>query len=112
MLYLYIEIWRFVCHYLECMYVCTLIICLSQDHKNVQNLQESEDKINAKVANKKPKDLMRAIGTINETDWQLKQLEKKIRDTKFGAPMLSDKVGVPKWDKLQVCVIHSKISLS
>ncbi|XP_045532008.1 uncharacterized protein LOC123718999 isoform X13 [Pieris brassicae] len=49
----------------------------------------------------KPKDLMRAIGKISQDDWQIKQIEGKINENRFGRPMPSAAERVPKWDREQ-----------
>ncbi|XP_065222209.1 F-actin-monooxygenase Mical isoform X2 [Planococcus citri] len=50
---------------------------------------------------KKPKDLLRAIGKIEKTDWNVKELEKKIEENKYGSKFLSSAAKVPKWNKQQ-----------
>lgn len=60
---------------------------------------------NSVVANKKPKDLLRAIGKIESSDWHIKQLEEKIQENQLGRPPAHGKEKVPKWDKEQVFII-------
>lgn len=63
-----------------------------------------EKKISAKhgaiVAEKKPKDLLRAIGRIESDDWNIREIEKKIelsKKTEVG----KSREKVPKWSKEQ-----------
>lgn len=63
-----------------------------------------ENKITAKhgavVAEKKPKDLLRAIGRIESNDWNIREIEKKIelsKKTEVG----KSREKVPKWSKEQ-----------
>ena len=49
---------------------------------------------------KKPKDLMRAIGKIEKTDWNVKEIEKKIEENKYGKPGSHERPEkVPKWSR-------------
>lgn len=63
-----------------------------------------ENKISAKngaiVVEKKPKDLLRAIGRIESNDWNIREIEKKIelsKKTEVG----KSREKVPKWSKEQ-----------
>ncbi|XP_043503426.1 F-actin-monooxygenase Mical isoform X1 [Polistes fuscatus] len=51
---------------------------------------------------KKPRDLLRAIGKIEKTDWNIKEIERKIEENKMGHGIRHDKVErVPKWSREQ-----------
>ncbi|XP_066256405.1 F-actin-monooxygenase MICAL3 [Euwallacea similis] len=65
-------------------------------------IKSLEDKwSNKQQAEKKPKDLMRAIGKIETSDWNIKQIEKKILENKMGKPstLNADKERVPRWSR-------------
>ncbi|XP_051175547.1 F-actin-monooxygenase Mical isoform X2 [Leptopilina boulardi] len=77
--------------------------------KNADNefsgrIKNIEDKLKGTISSeKKPKDLLRAIGKIEKTDWNVKEIEKKIEENKMGRGVRShDKVErVPKWSREQ-----------
>ncbi|XP_028150111.1 F-actin-monooxygenase Mical isoform X8 [Diabrotica virgifera virgifera] len=59
---------------------------------------------------KKPKDLLRAIGKIETSDWNIKEIEKKILENKMGKPSRAiDKEKVPKWSKEQFLARQNKM---
>ncbi|KAJ8959443.1 hypothetical protein NQ318_022136 [Aromia moschata] len=59
---------------------------------------------------KKPKDLLRAIGKIETSDWNIKEIEKKIMENKMGKPSKTyDKEKVPKWSKEQFLARQTKM---
>ncbi|XP_018580267.1 F-actin-monooxygenase Mical isoform X2 [Anoplophora glabripennis] len=59
---------------------------------------------------KKPKDLLRAIGKIETSDWNIKEIEKKIKENKMGKPSkVYDKEKVPKWSKEQFLARQTKM---
>lgn len=59
---------------------------------------------------KKPKDLLRAIGKIETSDWNIKEIEKKIMENKMGKPNKAfDKEKVPKWSKEQFLARQTKM---
>lgn len=60
---------------------------------------------------KKPKDLMRAIGRIDSNDWNVREIEKKIeqsKKTEVHGPKGREKV--PKWSKEQFQARQHKMS--
>uniref|UniRef100_A0A1A9VGD2 F-actin monooxygenase n=1 Tax=Glossina austeni TaxID=7395 RepID=A0A1A9VGD2_GLOAU len=60
---------------------------------------------------KKPKDLMRAIGKIDSSDWQIREIEKKIeqsKKTEVHGPKGREKV--PKWSKEQFQARQNKMA--
>lgn len=61
------------------------------------------------VNDKKPKDLLRAIGRIESNDWNVREIEKKIelsKKTEVG----KSREKVPKWSKEQFQLRQNKIS--
>ncbi|XP_023314724.1 F-actin-monooxygenase Mical isoform X3 [Trichogramma pretiosum] len=66
-------------------------------------IKNIEEKLKGTVAtDKKPKDLLRAIGKIEKTDWNVKEIEKKIEENKMGRGVRHDRVErVPKWSREQ-----------
>nr|XP_023016590.1 F-actin-monooxygenase Mical isoform X2 [Leptinotarsa decemlineata] len=59
---------------------------------------------------KKPKDLLRAIGKIETSDWNIKEIEKKIQENKMGKPSKAfDREKVPKWSKEQFLARQTKM---
>ncbi|KAL6437477.1 hypothetical protein ACFW04_005150 [Cataglyphis niger] len=69
-------------------------------------IKDFEDKLKgATSSEKKPKDLLRAIGKIEKTDWNVKEIEKKIEENKMGRGTRHDRVErVPKWSREQMCI--------
>lgn len=56
------------------------------------------------VQEKKPPDLLRAIGKIESSDWNVREIEKKIMENKLGKNKNNhEKEKVPKWNREQVC---------
>ncbi|CAG9854133.1 unnamed protein product [Phyllotreta striolata] len=59
---------------------------------------------------KKPRDLLRAIGKIETSDWNIKEIEKKILENKMGKPSKAvDKEKVPKWSKEEFLARQTKM---
>ncbi|XP_044752612.1 F-actin-monooxygenase Mical isoform X2 [Coccinella septempunctata] len=61
------------------------------------------------LVEKKPKDLMRKIGKIETSDWNIKEIEKKIKENKLGKPIVRDKEKVPKWSREQFVARQTKL---
>uniref|UniRef100_A0A1Y1MKJ1 F-actin monooxygenase n=2 Tax=Photinus pyralis TaxID=7054 RepID=A0A1Y1MKJ1_PHOPY len=57
---------------------------------------------------KKPKDLTRAIGKIETSDWNIKEIEKKILENKLGKSVNREKERVPKWNREQFLARQKK----
>lgn len=67
-------------------------------------IKEIEEKLmkGSTVTRKKPRDLLRAIGKIEKTDWNVKEIEKKIEENKFGRGVCQERPEkVPKWSRQQ-----------
>ncbi|XP_060520995.1 F-actin-monooxygenase Mical isoform X2 [Cylas formicarius] len=72
------------------------------DEDIASKIRSLEDKwTNPQPTEKKPKDLLRAIGKIETSDWNIKEIEKKILENKIGKPSSAnkDKERVPKWSR-------------
>lgn len=65
-------------------------------------VKEIEEKLRGTApAQKKPRDLLRAIGKIEKTDWQVKEIEKKIEENRYGRATQERPEKVPKWSRQQ-----------
>lgn len=64
---------------------------------------------NASVSDKKPKDLLRAIGKIESNDWNIREIEKKIEQSKK-TEVGKSREKVPKWSKEQFLQRQNKMS--
>ncbi|KYN43906.1 Protein MICAL-3 [Trachymyrmex septentrionalis] len=75
----------------------------SVDEEFSGRIKDFEDKLKGTTSSeKKPKDLLRAIGKIEKTDWNVKEIEKKIEENKMGRSVRHERVEkVPKWSREQ-----------
>ncbi|XP_072766415.1 uncharacterized protein [Anoplolepis gracilipes] len=75
----------------------------SVDEEFSGRIKDFEDKLKGTTSSeKKPRDLLRAIGKIEKTDWNVKEIEKKIEENKMGRGIRHDRVErVPKWSREQ-----------
>ncbi|XP_036148722.1 F-actin-monooxygenase Mical isoform X2 [Monomorium pharaonis] len=75
----------------------------SVDEEFSGRIKDFEDKLKGTTSSeKKPKDLLRAIGKIEKTDWNVKEIEKKIEENKMGRSIRHEHVEkVPKWSREQ-----------
>jgi len=65
-------------------------------------IKDLEEKLRGTTSvQKKPRDLLRAIGKIEKTDWQVKEIEKKIEENRFGKLSHDKPEKVPKWSRQQ-----------
>ncbi|XP_053945581.1 F-actin-monooxygenase Mical isoform X3 [Anastrepha ludens] len=84
------------------------------DEQFTDRIKSMEQRISSKNAygtDKKPKDLMRAIGKIDSTDWNVREIEKKIEQSKrteIHGPKGREKV--PKWSKEQFLARQNKMA--
>ncbi|KAL0125064.1 hypothetical protein PUN28_004309 [Cardiocondyla obscurior] len=78
----------------------------SVDEEFSGRIKDFEDKLKgATSSEKKPKDLLRAIGKIEKSDWNVKEIEKKIEENKMGRGVRHERVEkVPKWSREQMCI--------
>ncbi|GAB0092877.1 bMERB domain [Sergentomyia squamirostris] len=84
------------------------------DEKFSNRIKSMESKItsrNAGIGDKKPKDLLRAIGKIESDDWNVREIEKKIEQSKkIGAEVGKSREKVPKWSREQFLARQNKMS--
>ncbi|KAL5285067.1 Mical family protein [Megaselia abdita] len=84
------------------------------DEQFSDRIKDMEQRITSRSplrSDKKPKDLMRAIGKIDSSDWNVKEIEKKIqlsKKTETGSGKGREKV--PKWDKEQFRARQNRIT--
>ncbi|XP_053694441.1 F-actin-monooxygenase Mical isoform X2 [Sabethes cyaneus] len=62
------------------------------------------------VTEKKPKDLLRAIGKIDSNDWNVKEIEKKIELSKKATDIGKSRERVPKWNREQFLARQNKLT--
>lgn len=72
-----------------------------QFSNRIRNIEEKFTTKNAAATNKKPKDLLRAIGKIESNDWNVKEIEKKMQQSKKIADIGKSREKVPKWNREQ-----------
>ncbi|XP_055384739.1 F-actin-monooxygenase Mical isoform X4 [Condylostylus longicornis] len=76
-------------------------------------IKSMEQQITSKgsgVTEKKPKDLLRAIGKIDSSDWQIREIEKKMQQSKKTETTGKSREKVPKWSKEQFLDRQNKMS--
>lgn len=76
----------------------------------LKNIEEKFSTKNAAVTNKKPKDLIRAIGKIDSNDWNVKEIEKKMEMSKKIQDIGKSREKVPKWSREQFVARQTKMS--
>lgn len=76
----------------------------------IRNIEEKFTTRNASVTNKKPKDLLRAIGKIESNDWNVKEIEKKMEMSKKITDIGKSREKVPKWSREQFVARQTKMS--
>lgn len=76
----------------------------------VRDLEERFNRKSAAAANKKPKDLLRAIGKIESNDWNVKEIEKKMEQSKKIHDVGKSREKVPKWNREQFVARQTKMS--
>ncbi|XP_023308922.2 F-actin-monooxygenase Mical isoform X6 [Lucilia cuprina] len=77
----------------------------------IKSMEQRISSRNAYGSDKKPKDLMRAIGKIDSNDWNVREIEKKIeqsKKTEVHGPKGREKV--PKWSREQFQARQNKMS--
>ncbi|KAF5303714.1 hypothetical protein FQR65_LT00858 [Abscondita terminalis] len=80
------------------------------DEEFAARIKDIEDKWrHGTPAEKKPKDLTRAIGKIETSDWNIKEIEKKIMENKLGKSVNKEKERVPKWNREQFLARQTKL---
>lgn len=82
------------------------------DYQFNDRIRSMEHKIKGKdvvTTDKKPKDLLRAIGKIESNDWNIREIEKKIEQSKK-TEVGKSREKVPKWSKEQFLQRQTKMS--
>lgn len=82
------------------------------DYQFNDRIKSMEHKITAKntaITEKKPKDLLRAIGKIESNDWNIREIEKKIEQSKK-TEVGKSREKVPKWSKEQFLQRQNKMA--
>lgn len=79
-----------------------------QFNDRIKSLEQRMTKEPAR-AEKKPKDLLRAIGKIESNDWNVREIEKKIEQSKK-TEVGKSREKVPKWTKEQFLQRQTKMS--
>lgn len=77
----------------------------------IKSMEQRITSRNAYGNDKKPKDLMRAIGKIDSNDWNVREIEKKIeqsKKTEVHGPKGREKV--PKWSREQFQARQNKMA--
>lgn len=64
----------------------------------------------SKFIDKKPKDLLRAIGKIEQSDWNIREIEKKIEQSKKGSEIIRNREKVPKWNREQFVARQNQLT--
>jgi F-actin monooxygenase len=76
-------------------------------------IKSMEQQIKSKSSmahDKKPKDLLRAIGKIESNDWNVKQIERKMELSKKTTDIGKSREKVPKWNREQFLARQHKMS--
>lgn len=80
-----------------------------QFNDRIKSMEQRISGKNQTSSDKKPKDLLRAIGKIESNDWNIRQIEKKIEESKK-TEVAKSREKVPKWSKEQFLQRQNKIT--
>ncbi|XP_031626960.1 F-actin-monooxygenase Mical isoform X5 [Contarinia nasturtii] len=80
-----------------------------QFNDRIKSMEQRIAGRNQVTTDKKPKDLLRAIGKIESNDWNLRQIEKKIEESKK-TEVGKSREKVPKWSKEQFLQRQNKLT--
>lgn len=80
-----------------------------QFNDRIKSMESKISAKNASVLEKKPKDLLRAIGKIESNDWNVREIEKKIEASKK-TEVGKSREKVPKWSREQFLQRQSKMN--
>lgn len=80
-----------------------------QFNDRIKSMEQRIAGRNQVTTEKKPKDLLRAIGKIESNDWNLRQIEKKIEESKK-TEVGKSREKVPKWSKEQFLQRQNKLT--
>lgn len=75
----------------------------------IKSIEQQFTSKGSAAAEKKPKDLLRAIGKIESNDWNIREIEKKIEQSKK-TEVGKSREKVPKWSKEQFVQLQSKMA--
>lgn len=82
----------------------------TNDEDFTERIKDFEVKLRETApSEKRPKDLLRAIGKIETSDWNIKEIEKKINENKLGKNVNKEKEKVPKWSREQFLARQTKM---
>lgn len=80
-----------------------------QFNDRIKSMEQRISGKNHVQTDKKPKDLLRAIGKIESNDWNIKQIEKKIEESRK-TEVAKTREKVPKWSKEQFLQRQNKLT--
>lgn len=80
-----------------------------QFNDRIKSMEQRIAGRNQVTNDRKPKDLLRAIGKIESNDWNLRQIEKKIEESKK-TEVGKSREKVPKWSKEQFLQRQNKLT--
>lgn len=77
----------------------------------IKSMEQRIQSRNSTKIDKKPKDLMRAIGKIDSNDWNVREIEKKIEQSrKADTHGIKSREKVPKWSREQFQARQNKLA--
>lgn len=80
-----------------------------QFNDRIKSLEQQFTSKGPASSEKKPKDLLRAIGRIESNDWNIREIEKKIEQSKK-TEVGKSREKVPKWSKEQFLLRQNKMA--
>ncbi|XP_053678771.1 F-actin-monooxygenase Mical-like [Anopheles nili] len=75
----------------------------------VRSMEQRIDSKPLPVTEKKPKDLLRAIGKIDSSDWNVKEIERKIEQSKKATDIGKSRERVPNWNREQFLARQNRL---
>uniref|UniRef100_A0A182P169 F-actin monooxygenase n=1 Tax=Anopheles epiroticus TaxID=199890 RepID=A0A182P169_9DIPT len=75
----------------------------------VRSMEQRIDGKTVQVVEKKPKDLLRAIGKIDSSDWNVKEIERKIEQSKKTTDIGKSRERVPNWNREQFLARQNRL---
>ncbi|XP_049288431.1 F-actin-monooxygenase Mical isoform X1 [Anopheles funestus] len=75
----------------------------------VRSMEQRIDGKALPVVEKKPKDLLRAIGKIDSSDWNVKEIERKIEQSKKTTDIGKSRERVPNWNREQFLARQNRL---
>lgn len=80
-----------------------------QFNDRIKSIEQQFTSKGSGATEKKPKDLLRAIGKIESNDWNIREIEKKIEQSKK-TEVGKSREKVPKWSKEQFMQLQTKMA--